>query len=195
MLKQTSYSKAYSSCNYVLVVLELHYNFEERGDKTIIWRLEHKFGIRHYYDNRTTRVLANMYVYLNIVWTHQNLCIITHRCLSPGATQDIAAQTTRFDLELTAGQRKPWQSAASLISPDLAQRTRTGTAATPQSMIPVSNLTAILLHILYDMSSTNTRYCTVVERENAKDTPKGIPSPFSYVQIGTEEIERFRMSC
>lgn len=52
MLKQTS-SKAYSSCNYVLVVMELHYNFEERGGKTI-WRLEHEFESRHYYDNGTT---------------------------------------------------------------------------------------------------------------------------------------------
>lgn len=159
MQKQTS-SKAYSLCNYVLLVLELHYNFEERGGKTI-WRLEHKFGSRHYYDNGTTRVLANMYAYLNIVWTHHNkdyLCIITHRCLSPGATQDIAAQTTRFDLELTAGQRKPWQSAGSLISADLAQRTRT--EATPQSMIPVSNLTATSSYtVWYVIHEHKILYC------------------------------------
>lgn len=108
-----------------------------------------------------TRVLENMYAYLNIVWTHHNkhnLYIITHRCLSPGATQDIAAQTTRFDLELTAGQRKPWQSADSLISPGLAQRTRT--AATPQSMIPVSNLTATSSHtVWYVIHEYKILYC------------------------------------
>lgn len=143
-------------------------------------------------DISATALLTKMNVYLNFMNLSQSMynhtsMPTTRRYAGYCSTDDTVRP--RVDSGTEEAVTISWQSDITWPC-----TTHAYSSHATECVIPVSNTT-----LQHRLSSHTAWYVIheykIAESENAKDTSKGILSPFPYVQIGTEEIERFRMSC